>query len=59
MIAVIFQDGGIMTFATRLSRKKQIEEAQDVLEGANEGIKRGNPLARIVEVDVKITKELL
>lgn len=54
-LGVLFQDGGLMTFATRLSDAEQMQEAKDVLEGANKGVRNGKPLAKIVSIDVDDT----
>jgi hypothetical protein len=51
MIAVLFQDGSFMTFRTDFTRKKQIEEARETRDEANDGVKKGAPLARIVEIE--------
>lgn len=58
MIAVIFQDGSIQTMATRFTRRAQMSEARDICQGANDGVRKSEPQARIVEVEVKIIKEL-
>lgn len=57
-VAVLFQDGGLMTFRTAFTRKAQIAEARGLLEGANKGIKKGGKLATLVEVEIKITGEI-
>ena len=51
-LGVLFQDGGLMTFATRMTDAEQMAEAKDVLEGANKGVRKGKPLAKIVSIDV-------
>lgn len=54
-IGVLFQDGALMTFATRLTDAEQIAEAREVVHIANEVIRAGKPLAKIVSIDVEDT----
>jgi hypothetical protein len=58
LLAVQFQDGGLMTFNTDFTRRAQFAEAKDVLEGANEGIRKGGKLAMLVEIEIASITEV-
>lgn len=52
VIAVAYQDGSYMTMATRFTEDAQREEALELVEEANKGIRNGQPLARLVRIIV-------
>jgi hypothetical protein len=52
VIAVAYQDGSYMTMATKFTERAQMAEARGLVEEANEGIRKGQPLARLVRIKI-------